>query len=639
MKTSRKYMKHETAHDDAHVHAERRDDGDDQHRWLSSDERKRLGERAKSRRLKLGLSRKDVAAAINVPLLALFRWEQSLVRRPRPQEKRWEDALGVPGGWLRDLQALSGRADHGCHKMEIVLPEAATVADEIRAICCCLVRRSVAGVVPVYADLSACEQRRADMLALRRGVAGKEESILDNIGRRYGLSRQRIRTVVGGLEGRAGALRFKTPRFEQLAADVQRYLPASISALNEQLRCLLGEALSIQHADEFARQLLGKPIARLIEQPAGASSYRKPFAVREERRSAEIAVAVQGCATRMVRRFGAARISSVYSAISAVLPEPPSMQETLALCKLVDGFEWLIEHEGWFWFGPACVNRMIAEAAKVLAAARRQVSVEEIQRVLQASGSAGSGAESRRTASIEPPLAVMTAILKRSSWIELVQHGAFRSRTTMPVEGLLSGTQSAAYCFLSPADAAARSFVAREPVDPALVRSMMRQRSLDHPPAVTRLGHGVYALRASWLAPGAFAGAGATQRQVDTNAAGTGADDAGGDGWYHASLLMTAHSFKARTWSVPHAIARVMVTGEYRVDGYEVPVHFTVYGNGAKRLRKFIGKLIQAGMRVNDHALLSIHPEQRRIRIKRIVGAGLDERMRDQADRDARRAA
>jgi transcriptional regulator with XRE-family HTH domain len=614
METGQENPKQETAQrDDARPPAAGGQGGNPDLRALNTGERTQLAARAKRQRITLHLSRKDVAAAMNVPVLTLFNWEQCLVRRAQPREQEWEDALGVPRGWLRDVQALSGASGFGPHRMLIGLPQAATVAQEIRAICCCLVRRSVAGAVPAYTSLHASEQRRADILALRYGVAGKDESLLGTIGRRYGLTRQSIYAVWAGVAEREAALRFTTPRFDQLAAEVQQHLPASVAALDAQLRPLLGEALSIQHADAFARKVLGMPIVNLIERPVGFAGCSKLIAVRSGRCDPEIAAAVQACAMRMVRDLGAARIQSVVSAVSWIFANASSAAETLALCKLVDGFEWLAEEQGWFWFGPAADNRMVVKAAKVLAAAQRPVSVDEIQRVLQAAGDASTA----------PPLAVITAILKRVTWIELVQSDAPYAKATPTLEGILSCTQSAAYCFLLPDDGVARYMVAREPLDAARMRSVVLQRSFGQAPTVTRVARRVYALRARWLAPHVFAAAG---RAPDANGYGSVAAGLDRDGWYDTSLVLTPHSYKARTWAVPHSLARVMVQGAYRVDGADRPAHFTAYGNGAKRLKKIIGILIDAGMRINDRALLSVHPEQRRIRIQAIIRAGVDDR-------------
>lgn len=103
--------------------------------------------------------------------------------------------LQLPCGWLRDPSTIAPDLPKGA----IDLTDAGflSVADEIRAVGAWLTRSRVATRTWDFNELSEQEQRRAVMFADRYGVSGEDNTTLQVIGDRLGLTRER------GLEGDA----------------------------------------------------------------------------------------------------------------------------------------------------------------------------------------------------------------------------------------------------------------------------------------------------------------------------------------------------------------------------------------------------------------------------------------------------
>lgn len=67
-----------------------------------------LAARAKKKRLALGLSTSQCAGYLGIPVSDMHRMESCLNKSPNIEhEKRWEELLKVPPGWLRDSTLLT----------------------------------------------------------------------------------------------------------------------------------------------------------------------------------------------------------------------------------------------------------------------------------------------------------------------------------------------------------------------------------------------------------------------------------------------------------------------------------------------------------------------------------------------------
>jgi transcriptional regulator with XRE-family HTH domain len=159
---------------------------------LTIDEAQWLGARAKARREELDYSRNEMTKLIGASAINLLTWEKSLPRKRRTVESKWEEALRVPEGWLRS------------NHLKAFLPppfpvpdgsQGLTVSREMRAVCSWLSRKNPYHRTVDYDALNESEKRMADIMLFRFGVFGEEESTLQRIGDRIGLTRERVRQI------------------------------------------------------------------------------------------------------------------------------------------------------------------------------------------------------------------------------------------------------------------------------------------------------------------------------------------------------------------------------------------------------------------------------------------------------------
>jgi transcriptional regulator with XRE-family HTH domain len=475
---------------------------------LSWGERAQFGARAKLRREQLGFSRADIAAPIGIAAGTLLQWERAVPAVRKPAEARWEAALDVPDGWLRNMAAQAPPAGDRS-TARAVMPAAATVADEIRGISCWLCRRHPAQRTTDYAALEPSEQRAVDVIALRCGLHGEHQSTLHSIGMRFGLTRERIRQIITKHAERALQVQLATPCLDRLADEIKKQVPATVARLDEKLTALLGESLSVTGAERFAREVLGRSIACLTNKPADMAVpwHLVATADNDTRTIREVRAAAIG----MIRRCGAAHVAFVSSAAGAGLDRAVSTEETLRCCRLVDSFEWLDEENGWFWFGPEMDNRLLSIATKVLSVANRNVDVEEIHGALVRTRRSRYQPEHPRQYLIDPPPAVTVEVLKRAPAIRNVQHDDFRPKQPIRPEDVLSTAELAIYRVLSNRGGiATRHTLHQELVETGILFATALQAPLEGSPILRRLDQGLYALRGTTLSPQSWARASAT---------------------------------------------------------------------------------------------------------------------------------
>ncbi len=114
-----------------------------------------------------------------------------------------------------------------------------SVAEEIRAVGAWLTRSRVATRTWDFNELSKQEQRRAVMFADRYGVSGEDNTTLQVIGDRLGLTRERVRQVIEVMTDRASA-HFDLPRLAQLKAEASSHQHWVVSKLRPHTATCLG---------------------------------------------------------------------------------------------------------------------------------------------------------------------------------------------------------------------------------------------------------------------------------------------------------------------------------------------------------------------------------------------------------------
>ena len=587
---------------------------------MSEAVRTMLAQRAKERRRELHLSRPEIARRIGISAATLICWERILPIKPKSiPEHKWEEALAVPAGWIR-TQQMEAPDTLVSSEVEPVCPsEDDTVASEIRAVGYWLCRASPTRRTTDGSKLSTAERRWAGIFALRYGIDGEDNTTLQSIGNRHGLTRERIRQITEKMIGRASRLSMNTPCIDRLAAEMLPHLPASADAIDERFRSLLGERLSIVSAGRFCREILGRNCIVLTDRPAEMTITWAPTVIDPRTHDAERLRVVREISHRMIRSCGAAHVMFVAGAVSEQLARGVLPADVVHDCRMVPGFEWLLEKDEWFWFGHQPENRLLSVATKILVVAGQRVDAEEVLAGLVRSRRHYYPPKGQRPFLIEPPLQAVIEVLKRVEGISVIQSDDFLLDRPLPVEDVLSDTEHAIYVVMrNNGNIASRYMLNNQLVKAGNTGFMALQVCLDTSPIFRHLDRGIFALRGVSLDSAALEAAknmvgGDAQRKVPVQPM----DEAGGLR-YRTTFEFSAYAARVRFWGVPSALAKVMEEGEYRLNDLAEPVEFVRLPNGNNRLRKFVSKLIQLGCAPGDQVALTVNVAERSITAEKL---------------------
>lgn len=584
---------------------------------LTLEERVVLAKRALARRESLKLDRREVALRIGIPTHGLKQWEAMLPQKRKNNfEMLWEAVLGVPEGWLRmvDLETPPPSKDI---LAQIVSTKADNVAGEIRMAATWLCRASFAKRTVEYNDLLVSEQRLADIFALRYGVGGEANTTLQVIGDRFGLTRERIRQIVEKMANRAVRLKLKTPFIDRLAEEIKPHLPATVESLDGYFRDLLGESLSIESVSRFCREILGRNIAVMTDRPAEMTHSWSPTIIDPDNHDAERIRTIRDTAQRMIRSCGAAQIFFVAGAAGEALGRGVKPSDVDRDCRMVPGFEWLIEKDGWFWYGAGKENRLVSVATKILAAAGQRVDAEEILAGFVRSRRGNYEPDRQRPYLIEPPLQIVVEVLRRTKGLENIQYDDFFLKPSIPVETVLSDAEAAVYRFMiANGNIVSRHMLNTQLVEGGQVKFMALQVSLDNSPIYRQLDRGVFALRGVPLSAPSLKDA---QDSVGGDACKNiplSARDA--DGYFRVDCELSENMVRNRYWSIPTNYARLLTEGPYALDGFDEPVVFARSSGGNNRIKRFLSKVLSMGLKAGDRFELAINPDARRMRVIKV---------------------
>lgn len=580
-------------------------------RSLDHGDRITLGRRARKRREKIGLSREAVASATGIDAAKLMRWEELLPQHRSNDEERWEAALQVPYGWLRD-PSLS---DPGPPLLaDLHPPVCVDVAGEIRLVGCWLVRENPFRRTFDFASLTEVERRDVEMFAIRYGVDGEEESTLQTIGARFSVTRERVRQVVDGMVARAHGLHIPLPVLEQLAREIEPRLPSTIADLDRECRHILGEALSFESACRFTREILGRSLAVVTERPAEMQvPWTKVAVANDSGLTPDIIKAVRDTALALIRHCGAAQVTVVSGMASNVLGSLVQDTVVVQCCTLIPGFEWLLKDFGWFWFGPDFDNRLNTVVKKILSIANRNVEAEEIHAGLTRSRRRKYGDDGPRfLCTIEPPLYVVEQVVKRIPGVACVQYDDFVATDPIDPAAVLSDAEiNIVECIKRHGGAVAKFTLDNELVSTGRTKFMALQVAIDSTPILVRLDIGLYGLRGYSFSPGA----------VDEQAKLVGGlrlkhppMTPEPDGRYRFTSELSEYAERTRVFSAPVSLARVMKPGEYTVEGSDITV-LLVKVDDNYRLNRLAGRLKTAGYRAGDTFSILIDVAAMRITI------------------------
>jgi len=562
-----------------------------------------LAQRAKHRRRALKISCREVGEATGVSAASVIQWEKLLPQTTR-HDASWELALKVPPGWLRNAELQA--AEHA--GPEFGFPEGGprTFEEFINGYCIWHARPSHTERTFSYADLSAREQRFASIMARRYGCEGEEASTLQAIGDDLGLTRERVRQIEDNARERFGAVPLPGELVSRLQDAFVGQLPCRLSDLPEGVQQLLGGRLSIEGADRFFREILGERLINLRTLGGMLPASPEKIIVADDAPDEELVRAVRQISLGMVRQAGAAHVFFVVGALAAQgLAAAPAQ---VVLCaRMFVGFEWLVEDEGWFWYGPASDNRAKWTALKVLSAANRPVDIEELYAAMARARFSKQG-ERLSPAAVSIPMPVLQIVLSRFSEVRRSHFNDFRLAPDI--------ADDASATFLSPTESiicdaitqhggvTSRRTLTQELVDTGRIERITMNMALMSSPVFRRHDRGIWTITGFSFTPEALQKACEAKRQLQLV-----------DGWYEMEAALPRSAVERGDWFAPASSQPHLTPGDYRILGMEGTTKYVENPVGDPYLKRF-GFLVAAhGFEAGTPFMLGISSKERTLRV------------------------
>jgi hypothetical protein len=552
------------------------------------------------------LAGRILAERLAVTGVSLSNWEKCLPHTTR-HDARWETALEVPGGWLRnpaiETPALPDVA------AALATFSGTTIGAFIETMCTWYARATCSDRTTQFEALSEREQRLATILARRYGIAGEANSTLQAIGDMIGLTRERVRQIADKAMVRFEPVPPPAPLVEQLQAAITKYAPFQLANPPAALRNILGDSQSLEGADRFFREVLGQSLVH-----TKAHGTHDTMVIVAGTASDDLVQLVRQVSVAMIRQAGAAHVFFVTGAVAAQGLDA-TLARVIECARMFNGFAWLSEPEGWFWYGNANDNRARTSAMKVLSVANRTVDIEELY---------GAMARSRTISSIDRavpvsmsiPLSILQAVLAQFSELRRWQSNDFRlacapEEVARTREACLSPSELMIYeVLVQRGGITPRRTLTRELVESGRLEKPTFDLTLFRSPAFKRHDRGLWTLTGFSIAIEAVQAAMTEKEQLQLV-----------DGWYEVEVTLPRSAFERGDWFVPAATVPYLSVGEYEVLGFERRTRYVTNAVGDPYLKGIAHVAASAGYDVDTPCLFGVAAAGRLLRLRHCEAA------------------
>ncbi len=285
-------------------------------------------------------------------------------------------------------------------------PDAAYAAEQVELLCRRIERMSELTIEEELIDIfgNTGNERNRQILVGYFGWEDGRQHTLTEIGRRFGITRERIRQVCAKLTRKPEGLdRLVAPVMDRALALIERKLPAPADQLE---RLLAAEGLT-RVGMSLEGVIAG---ARLLERPAGFRIQKvdgKRLAVEPDQFA--IALTVADLAKKEVYFHGLATADKIQRQAARKHGGRAGVKLVRRTLPLVQGFAWLDEPSGWFRLRPIAKHGLPKMIDKILAVAD-SVTVGEMRAAM---------ARNRRLWRIPPPEGVLLEFCRQTPGVQV----------------------------------------------------------------------------------------------------------------------------------------------------------------------------------------------------------------------------
>ena len=342
-----------------------------------------------------------------------------------------------------------------------------------------------------------------------------------------------------------------------------------------------------------------------------------------ETNDASIATTVLDVIRAVVRSVGAAQVHFVAGLMSERLGRWVTASAVVEYGKSRYGFEWLDEHDGWFWYGQDTDNLAARCALKILHSAEKSVGIQEIVAGIHRWNQARID-RSAGLYTVLPPLSVLEEIVARLQFVEATKNMKFHIESKENSDTgnhQLSASEAKILASIRKnGGVISRQALYEELVDTGVVERNAFDAALQYSPIFKPVAFG------SWSVVGALL----VQRpmlEVGDRRPFASADsfihranvipppDIDGEGWHRLHMNIPKTAFLHNKWVIPSKLRVLLSSGAYDLIGHHDPIFYKGPELGKPAFHRLLGKLGPPGRITPMRVEFRIHPDKRRIAI------------------------
>ncbi len=577
----------------------------------------KLAQRAKHRRTELGLSVSFISDLLEIKRATLVNWEKELTNKPKLSvEQKWEQALRVPCGWIRDS---SIEAINIVELFPLDVSGCDYIQEEIHGIATWLCRTSPAKRTIYRKELTDIEKRNAEIFELRYGYGGKEIVTLESIGNKYGLTRERVRQISEKMLSRIQGHKVITPLIEGLQADIKTLLPAPVKKLNQHLKDKLGHSISLTDLNRFCNEVLGLHLVYLNSVYYGRPSNMTLLVWADDQINSKIEkefLTVRSITIKMITNVGAAHIHTIVGLVSQKLNTSISYLRVLSLCKSIDGFSWLSKSFDWFWLGPKTPrrSRLINSAKKTLIAAGGYVDKTDIQEGLLQTRRHLSQISEKNRVQIEIPVEILAEVLRNTPGFIAKQYDDFALEELTDTATLLGETEYKVFNIIEgQGGIASRRLLMNEICEKQGVNLVTFQAAIERSPVIKHIQRSIYGIRGRAI-PSTPLSKAIEESNLPSFISFEGKDDYDlqleEDGGVEFCINAGVNAVKVGSLVLPANVSKIVTDGEYTIQDEKRKIQIRTVACGATYARLLLSRRKEE-ISIGDIVKIKIYPGQK----------------------------
>lgn len=272
---------------------------------------------------------------------------QRLVALPEARDARGDDARF--GSLMAEIDVEAATAEELAQRLiarDRDPPDPTYVADQLRQLHVRIAAMSQRTLEEELTEIFAAtsHERNREIVVGYYGWRDGRPHTLAEIGKRYGMTRERTRQICAKLVHRDERTPILAPVMDQTLAFLRQRLPCPVEALERALAeaGLTTVGLRLSNVEEAAR-LLGRTAPFVVVRVDHTSLAVEP-------RQADVPAVVVELAKKEIYYHGVATLERIVDLMRSKLSEPVDLAVVRETLQLIDGFCWLDAEHGWFRF-------------------------------------------------------------------------------------------------------------------------------------------------------------------------------------------------------------------------------------------------------------------------------------------------